>query len=256
MFPRTPYNWLMANSTLAVFSDIHSNLEALEAVLADMDALNVKACVCLGDIVGYGANPGKCLERVRSLGCRVLQGNHDWMAAGDCDLGMVSDTARGGIEFARRKLFPRQCDYLRSLPLAIAEDDCEFVHASLEAPADWWYVMDKMDALAHFHYQTRPLCFCGHTHVPFIWHCSKTGLVKGRHGEGRIELPPTGKVLINVGAVGQPRDLCPDASYVLCNPAERWVEFRRVPYDIMTAQRKIRRAKLPRFAADRLAVGR
>lgn len=246
----------MANTTLAIFSDIHSNLEAFQAVLADMKSLNVKPFICLGDTVGYAANPAQCLNRVRALGCRVLQGNHDWMAAGDIDLSMISDTARHGIEFARRQLSPEDRQYLASLPLALADDGCEFVHASLEAPADWWYVMSKEDALAHFQYQTLPLCFCGHTHVPFVWHLTKTGTVRGRHGDGRIEIPSTGKVLINVGSVGQPRDFLPDSSYAICNPSERWVEFRRVAYDLDKAQRKIRRAKLPRFAADRLAVGR
>jgi len=253
---RALYNRGMANTTLAIFSDIHSNLEAFQAVLADMKSLGVKPFLCLGDIVGYCANPVQCLKRVRSLGCRVLQGNHDWMTAGDTDLSTVSDTARHGIDFCRRQLSTEERGYLASLPLTGAEGDCEFVHASLEAPADWWYVIDKMDALAHFHYQTQPLCFCGHTHVPFIWHFSKTGTIKGRPGDGRIELPSTGKVLINVGSVGQPRDFRPEACYVICNPAERWVEFRRVPYDLEKAQRKIRRAKLPRFAADRLAIGR
>ena len=246
----------MADNSLAIFSDVHSNLEALQAVLADMEALKIKPHICLGDIVGYGANPAKCLELVRSLKCRVLQGNHDAMASHEDPLDGVSDTARSGLEYARTKLTAEQREYLSKLPLAIAEGECEFVHSSLEAPADWWYVVDQLDALAHFSEQTHPVCFCGHTHVPFLWHCNNRRIVKGHHGEGRIELPTTGKVLINVGSVGQPRDLCPEACYVIRNPEERWVEFRRVPYDLAKTQRKILRAKLPRFAAERLEMGR
>ena len=246
----------MPEPILAIFSDVHSNLEALQAVLEDLAALKIQPHLCLGDIVGYGANPSKCLERVRGLGCRVLQGNHDAMVASDMDLSGVSDTARTGIEFARQKLSAKQREYLAALPLVLAEGDCEYVHASLEAPDDWWYVADRLDAIAHFNEQSYPICFCGHTHVPFLWHSSKRGVVKGAHGEGRVEIPSGGKTLINVGSVGQPRDLCPDACYVLCNPKERWVEFRRVPYDLEKTQHKILRAHLPRFAAERLAMGR
>jgi diadenosine tetraphosphatase ApaH/serine/threonine PP2A family protein phosphatase len=246
----------MSESTLAVFSDIHSNLEALEAVLADMDTLSIRHRVCLGDIVGYAANPAKCLKLVRSLGCPVLKGNHDAVTANDDALDDMRDVARVGIEFARRKLTIEEREYLGGLPLTTAEGDCEFVHASLNRPEDWIYLVHQKTLQGHFKAQTHRICFGGHTHVPCIWHLSSDGELSPLGCRGRVELPANGKILINVGSVGQPRDLCPDACYAVCNPQAGWVEFRRVHYDVAKTRRKISRAKLPAFAAQRLSLGR
>ena len=246
----------MSDSIFAVFADIHANLEALQAVLADMDAQAIRQRVCLGDIVGYAANPAQCLEMVRAIGCTVVQGNHDAAAAGDAALDDMRDVAQSGIEFARLKLSTEQRAYLAGLPLTASNEHGQFVHASLNAPDKWHYVMRESDAREHFAAQTHRLCFCGHTHVPMVWHLSNTGNIKSWRGQGRIVLPAGGKTLINVGSVGQPRDLCPAARYVICDPQAGWVEFRRVDYDIRKARRKILRAKLPRFIAQRLALGR
>ena len=246
----------MPDSILAVFADVHANLEALQAVLADMDAQAVSQRVCLGDIVGYAASPAQCLELIRGLRCPVVQGNHDEAAATDIALDEMRDVAQSGIEFARQKLSTEQRAYLASLPLTSSIESCQFVHASLNAPNDWHYVMREPEAQEHFKVQTKPLCFCGHTHVPTVWHLSNTGNIKSWRGHGRIELPAGGKTLINVGSVGQPRDLCPDACYAICDLQARWVEFRRIAYDIAKARRKIMRAKLPPFVAQRLALGR
>jgi diadenosine tetraphosphatase ApaH/serine/threonine PP2A family protein phosphatase len=246
----------MSDSIFAVFADIHANLEALQAVLADMDAQAISQRVCLGDLVGYAANPAQCLELIRGLRCPVVQGNHDAAAAGDAALDDMRDVAQSGIEFARLKLSAEQRAYLAGLPLTSSSERCQFVHASLNAPDQWRYVMRESEAREHFKVQTKPLCFCGHTHVPIVWHLSNTGNIKSWRGQGRIELPPGGKILVNVGSVGQPRDLCPSACYAICDPDARWVEFRRVDYDIHKASRKILRAKLPHFAAQRLALGR
>ena len=246
----------MADSALAVFSDVHSNLEALQAVIADMNAHNVSRYVCLGDVVGYGADPVSCLERGRSLPCPGLMGNHDEAAASEGDLENMNLSARAGIEFARRNLSPEQRDWLSHLPLTFEEDDCEFVHGSLDAPSEWWYVISPEDVSLHFEAQSRPVCFCGHTHDPMFWHWNGAKKLAVRHGEGRISIPAEGKTLINTGSVGQPRDRNPDASYAIFNPAERWVEFRRVSYNIAKTKRKIIDAMLPRFTADRLSAGR
>jgi len=246
----------MPESNSAVFADVHANLEALQAVLADMDAQAVSQRVCLGDIVGYAANPAQCLELVRGLGCPVVKGNHDDAAAGDSDLDEMRDVAQRGIEFARQKLSTAQRAYLADLPLTLSSGNSEFVHASLNDPGEWRYIMREPEARDHFAAQTQPLCFCGHTHVPMVWHLSNTGNIKTWRGHGRIELPAGGKTLVNVGSVGQPRDLQPAACYAICDAQAGWVEFRRVEYDIAKARRKILRAKLPRYAAQRLSLGR
>ena len=241
---------------MAVFSDIHSNLEAFQAVLADMDSIGVNRRVCLGDIVGYAANPAQCLRLVRSLGCPVVKGNHDAFVAADDDLEGINDAAQKGIDFSRKKLTAEQREYLGELPFDFTDIDCEFVHASLDSPEEWQYLQRERDVRFHFNSQVHPVAFCGHTHVPQVWHCSDDGPITLRRAKGRIELPEDGKALINVGSVGQPRDLCPDACYVVFHPASSEVEFRRVAYDIQKAQRKILRAKLPRFSAQRLSLGR
>ena len=246
----------MDDSLMAVFGDLHSNLEAFQAVLADMASIGVNRYVCLGDIVGYGANPRQCLELVRSLGCPVVKGNHDAFVAADADVDGINEAAQRGIEFSRRKLSAEQREYLGDLPFDFAEANCEFVHASLDSPEQWWYLQSERDVRFHFNFQVHPVAFCGHTHVPQVWHCSDDGPITALRAKGQIELPGDGKVLINVGSVGQPRDLCPDACYVVFRPASREVEFRRVAYDVQKARRKILRAKLPRFSAQRLSLGR
>jgi diadenosine tetraphosphatase ApaH/serine/threonine PP2A family protein phosphatase len=246
----------MLDPMVAAFGDVHSNLEALDAVLADMEGLRIRHRFCLGDIVGYAANPAQCLETVRSLRCPVLKGNHDELVANDAAMSEMRDVAQIGIEFSRRKLTEEQRDYLLGLPLVIAEGDCQFVHASLNNPTEWSYVVRELDARDHFTAQTHSVCFCGHTHVPRMWHRSDAGEITVWRGKGRIQLPYGGKTLINAGSVGQPRDLCSDACYVIFNSQARQVEFRRVAYDFRKTKRKIVRAKLPRFAAQRLSLGR
>jgi diadenosine tetraphosphatase ApaH/serine/threonine PP2A family protein phosphatase len=246
----------MFDSLVAAFGDVHSNLEALEAVLADMESLGIRRRFCLGDIVGYAANPSRCLETVRSLRCPVLKGNHDAFAASDSTMNEMRDVAQIGIEFSRQKLTSEQRKYLFGLPLEICEEDCQFVHASLNTPAQWLYVAGEVNARDHFNAQTHSVCFCGHTHVPRVWHHSDSGEIRVWRGKGRIQLPDGGKTLINAGSVGQPRDLCPDACYAVFDSNARQVEFRRVGYDFRKTKLKIVRAKLPKFTAQRLSLGR
>jgi diadenosine tetraphosphatase ApaH/serine/threonine PP2A family protein phosphatase len=246
----------MSDSALAVFGDIHSNLEALEAVLADMDALGIQRRVCLGDIVGYAANPAKCLKLVRSLGCPVLKGNHDALAANDAAMDNMRDVAEIGIKFARQKLTVGEREYLGGLPFTTVDGDCEFVHASLHRPEEWTYLVRGAALQEHFKAQTHRICFAGHTHVPCAWHLSPRGELRSLEKQGRVELPIDGKILINVGSVGQPRDLCCDACYAIYDASSNTVEFRRVAYDVSRTRRKIMRAKLPAFTAQRLSLGR
>ncbi|MDP9253550.1 MAG: hypothetical protein M3O66_01195, partial [Verrucomicrobiota bacterium] len=161
-----------------------------------------------------------------------------------------------GIEFARRKLTVEEREYLGGLPLVMAESDCEFVHASLNRPEDWIYLVRAAALQEHFKAQTHRISFSGHTHVPCIWHFSLSGELSPLGSQGQIELPTNGKILVNVGSVGQPRDLCRDACYAVYDPQCNSVEFRRIAYDVDKTKRKILRAKLPVFAAQRLSLGR
>ncbi|HEY5813376.1 MAG TPA: metallophosphoesterase, partial [Terrimicrobiaceae bacterium] len=150
----------------AVFSDIHGNLEALEAVLSDIAAERVQEMICLGDIVGYGPNPAECIEMLRCLSCSVVLGNHDEACVEPGHDAGLNEYARAGIAFARKELNSAQMGWLRNRPLQLDFDDFTAVHSSLNEAEEWQYISSPADARQHFLFQDKPLCFCGHTHRP------------------------------------------------------------------------------------------
>jgi predicted phosphodiesterase len=245
----------MDSVRIAIFSDIHGNLEALEAVLADMEKQNVQEKVCLGDIVGYGPDPAKCLELVREIGCPIVQGNHDQGSVESNEDPSFNTYAKAGLEHTRKQLNEEQKEFLVRLPMKIEGDGSTFVHASLYDKEPWFYICDKGDVACHFEYQTQPVCFCGHTHKPVVWRQTK-GKAQELPFTPPFTLDPDSKYLINVGSVGQSRTLNPDASYVIFDTIARMIEYRLVPYDFKKTQKKIIRAGLPRYLAQRLALGR
>lgn len=241
---------------IAIFSDIHSNFQALEAVLSDMRELRVSRTICLGDIVGYAAQPRECVEIVQTMECLVLKGNQDSAVVEQRDRVSMRDLARTGVEFSCQQLPVFHREYLNNLPLTMTVGDCQFVHASLHQPEDWIYLNRFEHIRDHFAAQTEAVCFCGHTHVQGVWQLKENDLLLALDGEGRVALPREGKILINAGSVGQPRDKRPEACYALFEPAERTVEFRRVPYDIATAKQRVLDAGLPPLIGERLELGR
>jgi len=246
----------MAGETWAVFSDVHSNLEAFQAVLADMRAIPFSRMICLGDVVGYAANPKECVDLVRSLDTEVLQGNHDFGVLDNATMAQMSGPAALGIRYAREQLSPGRCDFLANLPMVSTHGDLQFVHSSLDRPEDWTYLRREPEIREHFKAQTHPVSFCGHTHIPGAVWLSPADEVTLLGSSGRIALPRDGKVLINVGSVGQPRDRCADACFVVYDAAQRNIEFRRVPYDINGVKERILAAGLPNITAERLSLGK
>jgi predicted phosphodiesterase len=246
----------MAEETWVVFSDIHSNLEAFQAVLEDMRTVRFHRMICLGDVAGYAASPKDCLDLLRTLETEVLQGNHDFAVVDDGILLDMSGPAVTGIRYAREQLSASRRDFLAALPMVASHGELQFVHSSLDHPEAWTYLRREPEIRAHFAVQTHPVCFCGHTHIPGVFQMDSADEVHSLGGTGRIELPVKGKVLINAGSVGQPRDRNSSACYVVFETATRTVEFRRVPYDIETAQSRILEAGLPRITAERLALGK
>lgn len=237
----------------AIFGDIHANLEALEAVMLDAAAQDCTDFVCVGDIVGYAANPSECLKLVRDLGCPVVKGNHDEEAALDTPLEGLNPLAKHALEWTRKSLSQEERDWLTALKLVRQVRDFTIVHATLDTPGNWGYVTNKFDAMASFSYQFTPVCFYGHTHTPRIYmkHLSVeavTGL------ETQVLLGR--KYFINVGSVGQPRDGDWRSSYAIYDVENQRIEIRRLEYDIATAQQKIISAGLPEMLAHRLAVGK
>ena len=238
----------------AIFGDIHANADALAAVLDDCAAQGVENYLCTGDVVGYNACPRECLDAVRSLGCPVVMGNHDRYASSDASLSDFNPAAAAVVRWTRENLSAEDLGWLAALPYTAVWRGVSLVHATMDCPETFGYVFDNKQAETSFIRQKTPVCFHGHTHCPMIYEKQMAGVF--RIDPQDFRLAPGRKYFINAGSVGQPRDGDPRASYVLYDPAERTVRFRRVEYDIASAQARIRAAGLPERLAARLAEGR
>ena len=238
---------------IAIFGDIHANLEAFEVVLADAREQGCTSYICLGDVVGYNANPRECLEIVQSLKCPVVKGNHDDYASSDSSLESFNPLAEVAIQWTRDQLTPSERFWLGGLPLIAKIRGFTVVHASLDDPAGWGYVLNQLDAAASFSKQTTDLCFFGHTHTPraYIKDSSVVGLPFDQ-----LVLEPGKKYFVNAGSVGQPRDGDWRAAYVVFDQEKRLIQLRRLRYDLAKTQGKILKAGLPTRLADRLAFGK
>ena len=237
----------------AIISDIHANLEAFEAVHADARDNKCTDFVCLGDVVGYNANPHECVKRVQELDCPIVKGNHDEQASLDESSRDFNEMAEAAIQWTRDHLTAEDKDWLRDLKLQRQVRDFTVVHATLDSPGQWGYVFNNLDAAASFAFQQTTVCFFGHTHVPMAF-IRDEGVQRQQIDKLRID--PGKKYFINVGSVGQPRDGDWHAAYCIYDIESNVVEQRRVKYDLATAQRKIIDAGLPHLLADRLAIGR
>ena len=237
----------------ALIADIHSNLEALEVVLNDAKEQKCTHYACVGDVVGYGANPKECLDIVRSMGMPVVKGNHDEYCSSEEDLEGFNPHAAEAVNWTRKQLSKEDRAWLRDLKYIRLVASFSMVHATLDGPQRWGYVFDKLAAAASFTYQNTAVCFFGHTHVPVAF--VRDSMVRGgTYSKFRVE--PGKKYFVNVGAVGQPRDGNPKSGYVVYDLNESTIELRRLDYDIPKAQKKIMEAGLPQRLADRLAVGK
>jgi diadenosine tetraphosphatase ApaH/serine/threonine PP2A family protein phosphatase len=237
----------------AVLSDVHGNLEALHAVLADC-AGRVDGVLCLGDLVGYGADPGACVDVMAERAQLLVAGNHEWGVTGRLSLEWFNPLARAAAEWTAGILDPAQGAWLAGLPLTARLGEATLVHASPLRPDAWTYVLSAADGYAAFAAFDTRLAFVGHSHQPGYWARGPEGGA-WRAGAVDLRLAPSQRYLVNVGSVGQPRDGDPRASYALWDAAADRVSIRRVPYDLAQARRKIVAAGLPRFLADRLASG-
>ena len=243
----------MRDKKYAIMGDIHSNWEALSVVLKDAESQGVDSYICVGDIVGYNADPVKCLNKIRELDCIAVKGNHDHYCSHDEHLEDFHPLAAEVVSWTRRQLSEDDVTYLKALKCSRIIAGFTVVHGTLDMPEKWGYVFDTLEAEANFNYQSTSVCFHGHTHVPLVY--EKREFVQKNHPEVlNIELGK--KYFINVGSVGQPRDEDPRASYVIYDYKNKKIIFRRLEYDIVTAQEKIFKASLPGRLAERLAVGK
>ncbi len=237
-----------------VLSDIHSNLAAFEAVLADAGQFDM--IWCLGDVIGYGPQPNECIERLKALPHICVAGNHDWAAIDKLDIAAFNPDALRACLWTRKQLTPSNREFIESLPETLIEDNFTIVHGSPRYPI-WEYITDSSVAAANFAYFDTAFCLFGHTHVPGIY-CF-TGSFSTCDG---FVLPLTESVpideerlLINPGGVGQPRDGDPRASYVILDMEENTIEYRRVEYPVEETQRLMVSLGLPQRLATRLSDG-
>ena len=244
---------------LALLTDVHGNREALEACLAHARLLRAERLVFLGDYVGYGADPVWVVETVMDLvgrGAVALLGNHDAAVEGsDADMNSL---ARAAIAWTRRQLRPEHRAFLSGLPLTWEDGEALYVHANGSDPAGWDYVSGPLQAARELARTQFRLTFCGHVHVPMLYHMSTTGKVGEFAPTPGMDIPllPPRVWLAVIGAVGQPRDGIAAANYALFDTERRLLRYLRVPYDFATAARKVREAGLPERLALRLEQGR
>jgi diadenosine tetraphosphatase ApaH/serine/threonine PP2A family protein phosphatase len=237
---------------VAIISDIHSNLEALDAVLEDAGGEKIDKYYCLGDIVGYGANPNECLQKVWDLTEQVVAGNHDHAAVGLTDISYFNLHARRAVTWTAEALLADHSQYLRRLPFSLQLGPVLLVHATPSDPPVWNYLLSSQVAKDEFEAFAGQLCFIGHSHQPIIF-SRKEG--DQRWPAALFTCRADDRYIINVGSVGQPRDGDPRASYAIYDDQQGTIQLRRVEYDIQTAQRKILQAGLPPLLAVRLAHG-
>lgn len=231
---------------IAVISDIHSNLEALTTALRTIDERGADAIVCLGDIVGYGADAPACVDLVRERCDAVVAGNHDQAVALDLNVGYLPKDGQEAALYNRGQLSDDQLAYLAGLPLRVQGHGCTFVHASPGLPELWLRLDSFVTAQEQFQHFDTDVCFLGHTHIPAVM-ADKVGVLRVRPGH---------RYLINAGSVGQPRDGNPRLGVVFFDTDAFTCDIVRVPYNVERAAARILEAGLPARLAARLKVGR
>ncbi len=271
---------------LALISDIHGNLVALEEVLRDIDQRDVDAVICLGDIVGYGPESAECVALVRHACRMVIRGNHEdgvlaAESSGESARGW-NPIARAGIAYARRTLSSDDCAFLASLPASLSVAGLLLAVHDSPIPNDHGmsYLRSATDAADAFLWQREPICLVGHTHVPAFFSTTAAattrphpedirsvvlcagaddaahlGSVASQESTQRVKIARQSRTIVNPGSVGQPRERDPRASYAILDLARAAVEFNRVAYDIDEAMRRTRAAGLPEILSERLAIG-
>jgi predicted phosphodiesterase len=238
----------------AIVSDVHGNLESLQCALSLMSPDD--ALVSLGDMVGYGPNPNECVAILRERCAHAVLGNHDLAATENFGVEYFNEVAREAIAWTQRVLDEPSRQWLGGLPYELRLPQFLLVHG---APVQYFeYILDKRTAAKAFARTDAPLVFVGHTHIAEYWVQEADGTIGLRHMQsgGELTLEPGLRYIVDVGSVGQPRDLNPQASFVFFEPDTRRVQWVRYDYPIEAVQEKIVQAHLPIYLAERLQAGR
>ncbi len=239
----------------AIISDIHGNLEALLSVLDYIKSNygNIDKIVCLGDIVGYGADPIECIKATRDISDVILAGNHDFAVCEMTSIDNFNDYAKKAVMWSRSVVGNDEMNFLKSLPFIYQEENVSFVHSSLHKPEYWRYLLRASDTYIDFEIMNNQILFVGHTHIPVIFEFDGKEIKILTSDE--VSLHQNRKYIINPGSVGQPRDKDPRASFVFFDSDKKFVKRVRVEYDLEETQKKILDAGLPEVLATRLSYG-
>jgi len=238
-----------------IFSDVHSNIDALQAVVKAYKKEAIDAYFCVGDVVGYAANPIECINEVRRLTKATIVGNHDRASIDLLSSNYFNPVAAQAIAWTKDHLDNKDRAFLQSLKFVYQDEDLTLVHGTLATPEDFSYMVDYYSARETFLLLKTPVCFLGHTHVASAF-IKAEGDTISYSALGEITIEGSCRYIINVGSVGQPRDSNPHAAYGIYDTKTKVVEIKRVAYDIQATRNRIADAGLPRFLGDRLLVGR
>jgi predicted phosphodiesterase len=237
---------------IAIISDIHSNLQALEVCMDYIDkTAGIEYIAVLGDIVGYGPDPSGCIALVREKTEFSILGNHDSAVAGITDISYFNTVARDAVIWTKDRLSVEELEYLKSLPYTVRKDGLFFVHSSPGEPDAWKYIFCYDDASDEFDNFNEKICFIGHSHLPGIY--GKNGILS--HTDGAVELNPDENYIINVGSIGQPRDGDPRSSFAIYDFDNSEIEIIRLEYNTLDVRKSIIDNGLPEFLGDRLIRG-
>lgn len=238
----------------AIFSDIHSNLEAFTSILETCKKEPIDKYLCIGDVVGYAANPRECIGLVKGAADVCVAGNHDWAAVDLFSADSFNVAAQRAIIWTRDNLRDEDKLFLRSLKLAYKNQDLTLAHGSLNDPGEFHYMVDAHIAEQTFKLMETDICFVGHTHVAGTFVNDRKGRIH-YHYTPNFTIDQGCKYIINVGSIGQPRDNNPKASCCIYDSEKKEIRIKRSEYDIGAARKKIIDAGLPRFLGKRLLSG-
>jgi len=239
-----------------ILGDIHGNLSALDVALAAFRDARVERIVSVGDVVGYGAAPRECIERLRQLDAVVVKGNHDAACTGEIEIRFFNNYARDAVRWTQSVLTEDELAWLRALPLVAQLEHCSVAHGTYHRPEMYDYIQSTTDADPSLDEMILPVCFVGHTHVPVTLLRLKDDPLRTAYTvDPEIDLSESARALVNVGSIGQPRDEDPRTAFAIYDSREDRVSIRRAAYDIDVEARRIRAAGLPSVLADRLFLG-
>ncbi|MBI4242681.1 MAG: metallophosphoesterase family protein [Planctomycetes bacterium] len=236
-----------------ILGDIHANLEALQVVFDEMEKQGVQKYISVGDVIGYGANPQECVELLKKKNTSIVAGNHDLAIAGRLDLAYFNTYAKAACLWTRQNMDKKLVEELGRLPMKITVDDFTVVHATLYNPEQFDYIQTSYDAHLSFLCQATKLCFIGHSHIPIVFYKNKTVT---SDFSTKIERIRAEKILVNVGAIGQPRDENPDAVCTVYDSDTGLITIKRLKYQVEITCQKIIKAGLPSVLSERLKYGR